>query len=85
MMTIRSLLSVVDAYKVAAAVSHDRTVSSRVFSDSKKVTALRHGAGIDVRRFNAAMRWFLENWPEGARLPEGLPEYVAATIPDIAA
>jgi hypothetical protein len=85
MMTIHALLAVADAYKIAASVEHDRTVSHRVFEDSKKLSALRGGAGIDVRRFNNAMVWFLENWPEGHTPPKGLREHVSAISRDTAA
>lgn len=79
MQTIDSLLAIADAYKRASDIDHDSTVSHRVFGDSKKLTALRGGADITVRRFNDAMRWFEVNWPEGEKHPcEGL----AATGPD---
>ncbi|AUQ49922.1 hypothetical protein PhaeoP83_01648 [Phaeobacter inhibens] len=76
---------VADAYKVAASVDRDRTVSHRVFGDSKKLSALRSGAGIDVRRFNNALRWFLDNWPEGHEAPKNLCEHVKAVTHDTAA
>ncbi|MGR3823838.1 MAG: hypothetical protein ACU0A5_14815 [Salipiger marinus] len=70
MQTIESLLALADAYKRAAGVDHDSTVSHRVFRDSKKLTALRKGADISLRRFNDAMRWFELNWPEGSDFPK---------------
>lgn len=69
-MDIHALIERADAYKAAAGLTDDTTVSYRVFSDTKKLTALRQGADITTRRFNAAMAWFDENWPaqtEGAR------------------
>ncbi|SDL36591.1 hypothetical protein [Paracoccus chinensis] len=62
-MDIHALLERADAYKAAAGIADDTTVSYRVFSDTKKLAALRQGADITVRRFNAAMAWFDENWP----------------------
>lgn len=50
----------------------EKTVSNRVFSDSKKLAAMRAGGDITVGRFNAAMLWFCANWPEGADWPEGV-------------
>lgn len=76
MQTIDDLLAVADAYKIAAAVERDRTVSHRVFGDSKKLSALRVGAGIDIRRFNSAMEWFNENWPPATRRPKQLTDAV---------
>lgn len=72
MQQIAHLLSVADAYKAALGIE-DTTVSARVFNDSKKLTALRSGADITVGRFNAAMRWFDENWPNDVDRPAFLP------------
>lgn len=47
-----------------------KTVSSRVFQDSKKLDALIGGYDISVRRYEAALRWFSENWPAGAPWPD---------------
>ncbi len=63
MNTIETLLARADSYKEAAGIHHDSTVSHRVFGDSKKLSALRDGADITLRRFNEAMRWFDQNWP----------------------
>lgn len=63
MFDINHLLSRADAYKLAAGVHDDTTVSYRVFGDTKKLQALRGGADLTTRRFNAAMRWFDANWP----------------------
>lgn len=68
---IASLLTVVDAYAKAECVS-DKTVSGRVFKDSKKITALREGADITHRRMREALEWFSANWPENAIWPEGV-------------
>jgi hypothetical protein len=72
MANIQHLIEIADAYKVAAEVERDQTVSYRVFGDSAKLTALRAGADITVKRFNAAMEWFGQNWPDGKALPKGL-------------
>ncbi len=48
------------------------TVSYWVFSDSKKLTAIRHGADLTVNRFNIALAWFDENWPPQAVWPKGV-------------
>ena len=78
MNTIESLLAVADAYKRVSGVEFDRTVSHRVFGDSKKLSALRAGSDITIKRYNAALVWFAENWPEGSEKPPalaGLPEF----------
>lgn len=69
MLEIRNLLALADIYRQATG-TEDRTVSSRVFSDGKKLSALRLGADITVSRFNEAVRWFAVNWPEQATWPE---------------
>lgn len=66
MQTIEHLLRLADAYKQAAGVAEDITVSYRVFGDTKKLAALRAGGDITTRRFNAAIAWFGENWPNVA-------------------
>lgn len=68
MTQIAHLLTVADAYMAATSVK-EVTLSHRLFGDSKKLTALREGADITVGRFNGAMRWFDENWPEAAEWP----------------
>ncbi|SNT76439.1 hypothetical protein SAMN05444959_1205 [Paracoccus seriniphilus] len=64
MIDVTSLIKRADAYKRAAGISEDKTVSYRVFGDGKKLSAMRAGADITTRRFNAAMEWFDRNWPE---------------------
>ncbi|WP_280322187.1 hypothetical protein [Sulfitobacter faviae] len=78
MNTIETLLAVADAYKRASGVEFDRTVSHRVFGDSKKLSALRAGSDITIKRYNAALVWFAQNWPEGIEKPPalaGLPSF----------
>ncbi len=66
---IAHLIRIADAYKTALGLE-DTTVSTRVFKDSKKLGALRNGADITVSRFNAALRWFDENWPQHVERPD---------------
>ncbi|RUV08003.1 hypothetical protein EOA79_02465 [Mesorhizobium sp. M1A.F.Ca.IN.020.03.2.1] len=68
MIEIKHLLAIVDAYRAATGVE-DTTVSHRVFDDSKKIDAMRRGGDITLGRFNSAVLWFSENWPEGAEWP----------------
>lgn len=64
------LIRLADAYKAGCAVTNDSTVSFRVFGDSKKLAQLRAGRDITVSRFNAAVAWFRDNWPDGVTWPE---------------
>ncbi len=64
--------TVADAYAKLTGVE-EKTVSSRVFADSKKLTAIRAGSDITVGRYNTALGWFSENWPEGSVWPHDVP------------
>lgn len=71
MLQIAHLLNLADEYQRVLSVE-DKTLSFRVFGDSKKLAALRTDADITTQRFNAAVRWFAENWPDGAAWPDGI-------------
>lgn len=71
MINLTHLLTLVDRYKIATG-KEDVTVSNRVFADGKKLAALRGAGDITTTRFNAAILWFSENWPEGAEWPENV-------------
>lgn len=73
MIDTATLIMRADAYKALLDVPEDSTVSYRVFGDTKKLGALRNGADITVRRFNAALRWFDENWPTPCELEPAKP------------
>jgi hypothetical protein len=68
---IADLLALADEYQRIDPVE-DKTLSSRVFADSKKLTALRTDSDITVGRFNSAVQWFSDNWPPGAVWPKGI-------------
>lgn len=72
MLNTAHLITLADAYR-SATNTEDKTVSSRVFQDSKKLGAIRTGADITVSRYNAALGWFSANWPEGAAWPIDVP------------
>lgn len=48
------------------------TVSWRVFGDTKKLAAMENGADIQTRRYERAIQWFSDNWPEGSDWPDGI-------------
>lgn len=75
MLTIHHLILLGEQYARLLGVE-EKTVSNRVFSDSKKLGAMKAGGDITVGRFNAAMRWFSENWPAGADWPAEVPRPV---------
>jgi hypothetical protein len=72
MAAIEHLLALSEGY-IAATSIEAKTLSWRVFGDSKKLDALRGGKDIQVRRYEAAMAWFSANWPVHAIWPELTP------------
>jgi hypothetical protein len=72
MLNIEHLITVADEYGRVAQVE-EKTVSSRVFQDSKKLGAIRAGSDITVGRYNAALAWFSANWPDHAVWPRDVP------------
>ncbi len=43
--------------------------SMRVFGDGKTFRRISAGGDLTTGNFERAMRWFSENWPEGAEWP----------------
>ncbi|MGN6775849.1 hypothetical protein [Rhizobium sp.] len=80
MLNIEHILKVADEYRRAASVE-EKTVSSRVFQDSKKLGAIRSGSDITVGRYNAALEWFSANWPDGAEWPHSVPRPEVVEMP----
>lgn len=68
MSNIDSLLSVAAAYGAALDIGLPQ-VSWRALGDSKKLTAIKAGKDIQVRRLERAMQWFSDNWPANAEWP----------------
>lgn len=69
MIQIAHLLALADEFERVMSIE-DKTLSFRVFGDSKKLSALRAEADITTARFNAALKWFSDNWPKDARWPK---------------
>lgn len=72
MIEISHLLKVINSYQAATGLT-DSSVSTYVFNDGKKIARLRHGKGIDIRRFNYAFQWFANHWPENEPWPPEVP------------
>jgi hypothetical protein len=68
---IDQLLTLARAYGAAMGLEPS-TVSWRVFGDTKKLAAIESGADIQVRRYERAVQWFSDNWPDGADWPAGV-------------
>ncbi len=72
MIEIKNLLDLCAEYERATG-KPEKTVSSRVFADSKKLRDLReNGSDMTVGRFNASLQWLSNNWPENAKWPSDI-------------
>lgn len=71
MVSAQTILAIADAYASATDVPLV-TVSSRVFSDSKKLAAISDGADLTLKRYTSALQWFSDHWPENTAWPEGI-------------
>lgn len=77
MITKLTLVATADLFCTASGGMRETTLSHRMFGDSKKLSALRGPSDITVGRFNAAMCWMAENWPEGHERPPALAAYIS--------
>ncbi len=68
MTCIAQILALTEAFTKATGLEA-KTVSWRVFGDSKKLAAVAAGADLSTRRFEAAVAWFSANWPVDADWP----------------
>lgn len=72
MNAIEQLLALANEYARAEGVPLP-TVSSRVFDDGKKLSAIQAGSDIQVRRLERAVNWFSDHWPDKATWPSIVP------------
>ncbi|RXF72091.1 hypothetical protein [Hansschlegelia zhihuaiae] len=62
------------------------TVARRACGDWRFFDRLETGASFTIRKYDDAMAWFSDNWPEGLAWPVGVPRPArAAPQPDEAA
>jgi hypothetical protein len=76
--SIPALILVAEVYGQAAGLERT-TVSWRLFGDSKKLDALINGSDIQTRRFEAALRWLSDNWPQSVEWPDQVRRPLSAT------
>jgi len=69
---ITRLISLIERYCEVTGIA-EATLSSRVFRDGKRVSAIRAGSDVGVRRMSMAVQWFSDNWPGSADWPDGVP------------
>ena len=78
--SIPTFIRCVDAYKAAADLPKDRTVSMRVFGHTLKLEWLREGrCDITTGRLHKAFLWLRDNWPVGSAPPAELLETIRLT------
>lgn len=79
MIEIAHLLALADEYQRICPMA-DATLSTLLFNDGKKLTALKADKDLHTKRFNISVQWFSDHWPDGAVWPEGIarPQKVAA-------
>ena len=65
------LITVADTYCTARSLSRSR-VSTIVFNAGLALDRIASGRDLTTGNFERAMRWFSENWPEGADWPEAI-------------
>lgn len=81
MSAIDQLIRVADEYGRTAKVD-DKTVSWRLFGDSKKLPAIKNGSDIQVRRLEKAMSFLSANWPADAVWPSDILRPVIEADPE---
>ena len=54
-------------------------ISTRIFGDGKTFSRIGAGGDVTTGSFERAMRWFSDNWPEGAVWPEHVERPSAST------
>lgn len=47
-------------------------ISTRIFADGKTFARIAAGGDLTTGSFERAMRWFSDNWPEGAVWPASI-------------
>ncbi len=72
---IPTLLGLCDRFRDLTGVAEEKTLSYRMLGDSKRLGQLRENGEITVGRFNGAMEWLADRWPEDIELPAELTVY----------
>lgn len=63
MSTIDAFLRLTEAYCAAVGIA-EATLSTRLFSDGKRIAEVRRGSDIGSRRLSRAVEWLSANWPD---------------------
>ena len=66
---VDNLRSVFSSYADASKLSPS-TVWMRAAKDARFMSRIESGSGFTVKTYDSVMRWFSENWPDGATWPK---------------
>lgn len=50
----------------------DTTVSTHLFNDGKKLSSIKDGKDVSVRRLEGAIQTLSDRWPQGGRWPSDI-------------
>ena len=65
---IQTILTLTEAYCEAKNLSESH-ISKTIFNDGKTIGLLRKGSDIGVKRYERAVQWFSDKWPEDKAWP----------------
>lgn len=71
-------MAVADAYCLARGLSRAR-VATIVFNAGGALDRIASGRDLNTGSWERAMRWFSDNWPEGAEWPDQVERPSAST------
>jgi hypothetical protein len=69
---IAHLLKLAEEFCVSTNIA-EATLSNRLFMDGKRLTAIRAGSDVGVRRIGRAIAWLSDNWPPDVDWPAEVP------------
>jgi hypothetical protein len=78
---IAHLLKLVEGFCFSTKIA-EATLSNRIFMDGKRLTAIRAGSDVGVRRIGRAITWLSDNWPTDVDWPAEVPR--PSRIPEAA-
>lgn len=84
MSAIDQLLRLTDEYQRATGLT-EATVSTHLFNDGKKLSAIKAGGDLSTRRFEGVVAALSARWPEAAVWPAEVPRPAVAAPQDDAA
>lgn len=75
---LRSQLVIVSRrYAEATGISLS-TLSTRLLNGGMQLKRIADGGDLNTRKFEQAMSWLSENWPDGANWPDDVPRPATA-------